>query len=173
MCGNGRPTTSRPIRDLKSIRIANTPSPGSAPTKRCAAGPGRRSRGCSAIPGGTSTRRIAATFGRDSAPAEVHTGNRTTADRWAGLLGELGNEVGVQQDWNGEECDLLIALHARRSWPSVQRFREAHPRSPLILALTGTDVYGDLEKDSEAKRSLELATRVVVLQDLAAEALPQ
>ena len=107
------------------------------------------------------------------APAKVHTGNRTTADRWAGLLGELGNEVGVQQDWNGEECDLLIALHARRSLPAVQRFREAHPRSPLILALTGTDVYGDLEKDSEAKRSLELATRVVVLQDLAAEALPQ
>src|SRR2546430_7445081 len=54
------------------------------------------------------------------------------------------------------------------------------PRSTLFpyttlfrSALTGTDVYGDLEKDSEAKRSLELATRVVVLQDLAAEALPQ
>ena len=107
------------------------------------------------------------------APARVHTGNRTTADRWARLLGELGNDVGVHQDWNGEECDLLIALHARRSFPSVQRFRQAHPRTPLILALTGTDVYGDLEKDAEAKRSLELATRIVVLQDLAVAALPQ
>ena len=107
------------------------------------------------------------------APAEVHTGNRTTADRWARLLGELGNEVGVQRDWNGEECDLLIALHARRSFPSIERFREAHPRIPLILALTGTDVYGDLEKGAEAKRSLEFATRIVVLQELAAEALPE
>ena len=107
------------------------------------------------------------------APPQIHTGNRTTADRWARLLRELGHEVGVQQDWNGEECDLLIALHARRSFPSIHGFREAHPRTPLILALTGTDVYGDLEKSAEAKRSLELATRIVVLQDLAVAALPQ
>ena len=107
------------------------------------------------------------------APAEVHTGNRTTADRWARLLGELGNEVAVQPDWNGEACDLLIALHARRSFPSVRRFREAHPRLPLIVALTGTDLYGDLEKDPEIRRALELATRMVVLQDLAVAALPQ
>lgn len=106
------------------------------------------------------------------APAQVHTGNRTTADRWARLLGELGNEVGVHQAWNGEECDLLIALHARRGFPSIERFRLAHPQTPLILALTGTDVYGDLEKDAEAKRSLELATRIVVLQELALRALP-
>ena len=107
------------------------------------------------------------------APAEVHTGNRTTADRWARLLGELGNEVGIQRDWNGEECDLLIALHARRSFPSIERFREAHPRIPLILALTGTDVYGDLQKAADAKLSLEFATRIVVLQELAIEALPE
>ena len=107
------------------------------------------------------------------APAEVHTGNRTTADRWARLLRELGNEVGVRRDWSGEACDLLIALHARRSFPSIERFREAHPRAPLILALTGTDVYGDLEKGAEAKRALQFATRIVVLQELAVEALPE
>jgi putative glycosyltransferase (TIGR04348 family) len=107
------------------------------------------------------------------APAEVHTGNRTTADRWARLLRELGNEVGVRREWSGAACDLLIALHARRSFPSIERFREAHPRTPLILALTGTDVYGDLETDEEAKRSLEFATRIVVLQELAVAALPE
>ena len=107
------------------------------------------------------------------APLEVHTGNRTTADRWARLLRELGNEVGVGRDWSGEACDLLIALHARRSFPAIERFRETHPRIPLILALTGTDVYGDLEKGAEAKRSLEFATRIVVLQELAVEALPE
>jgi putative glycosyltransferase (TIGR04348 family) len=107
------------------------------------------------------------------APPQIHTGNRTTADRWARLLRELRNEVNIQRDWNGEQCDLLIALHARRSFPAIQRFREKHRRAPLILALTGTDVYGDLEKDVEAKRSVELASRIVVLQELAVEALPE
>jgi putative glycosyltransferase (TIGR04348 family) len=107
------------------------------------------------------------------APAQIHTGNRTTADRWARLLRELGNEVNVQQDWNGEQCDLLIALHARRSFPAIRRFREKHRRAPLILALTGTDLYGDLETDAEARRSLDLATRIVVLQELAVAAVPE
>ncbi|HET7150104.1 MAG TPA: selenoneine biosynthesis selenosugar synthase SenB [Candidatus Acidoferrum sp.] len=107
------------------------------------------------------------------APAQVHTGNRTTADRWARLLRELGHEVAVQQDWNGELCDLLIALHARRSFPAIQRFREQRPRAPLILALTGTDVYRDLEKGAEARRSVDMATKIVVLQELALEAIPE
>jgi putative glycosyltransferase (TIGR04348 family) len=68
---------------------------------------------------------------------------------------------------------LLIALHARRSFASIQRFRDSHPRIPVILALTGTDLYGDLEKGAEAERSLEFATRIVVLQELAVEALPE
>jgi putative glycosyltransferase (TIGR04348 family) len=107
------------------------------------------------------------------ASTQVHTGNRTTADRWARLLRELGNEVNVQLDWNGEQCDLLIALHARRSFPAMRRFREKYGRAPLILALTGTDVYGDLEKGAEAMRSLDLATRIVVLQELAVGAVPE
>lgn len=107
------------------------------------------------------------------APAQIHTGNRTTADRWARLLRELGNEVNVQRDWNGEQCDLLIALHARHSFTAMQRFREKHRRAPLILALTGTDIYDDLVKDAEATRSLDLATRIVVLQELAVGAVPE
>jgi len=107
------------------------------------------------------------------APAQVHTGNRTTADRWAGLLGELGNQVAVQKNWDGEECDLLIALHARRSFPSIQRFRQEHPLSPLIVALTGTDLYGDLASSEEAMRSLELASRIVVLHQLGVEVVPE
>jgi putative glycosyltransferase (TIGR04348 family) len=107
------------------------------------------------------------------APAQIHTGNRTTADRWARLLRELGNEVNVQRDWNGEQRDLLIALHARRSFPAMQRFREKHPRAPLILVLTGTDIYSDLGKGAEAMRSLDLATRIVVLQELAVGAVPE
>ena len=107
------------------------------------------------------------------APAQFHTGNRTTADRWARLLSQLGHQVNVQNSWDGEECDLLIALHARRSFPAIQRFRQKHPIAPLVVALTGTDVYGDLESSAEAICSLELASRIVVLQTLAAEAVPE
>ena len=107
------------------------------------------------------------------APAQVHTGNRTTADRWARLLSELGNQVSVQKSWDGEECDLLIALHARRSFPAIQRFRQKHPLAPLVVALTGTDLYGKLENSAEAMCSLEFASRVVVLQGLGVEAVPE
>ena len=107
------------------------------------------------------------------APAQLHTGNRTTADRWARLLSQLGHQVNVQKSWDGEECDLLIALHARRSFPAIQRFRQEHPIAPLVVALTGTDLYGDLESSAEAICSLELASRIVVLQALAAEAVPE
>ncbi len=107
------------------------------------------------------------------APAQIHTGNRTTADRWAQLLSELGHEVKVGRDWNGEECDLLVALHARRSFPAIQRFRRERPLAPLIVALTGTDLYGDVANSAEARCSLELASRIVVLQPLAAEVVPE
>jgi putative glycosyltransferase (TIGR04348 family) len=107
------------------------------------------------------------------APAQVHTGNRTTADRWAGLLSELGNQVSVQKSWDGEECDLLIALHARRSFPAIQRFRQTHPLAPLVVALTGTDLYGDLDSSAEALCSLGFASRIVVLQQLGVDAVPE
>jgi putative glycosyltransferase (TIGR04348 family) len=84
----------------------------------------------------------------------------------------LGYEVGVAQEWKGEPCDVLVALHARRSFPSIERYRRAHANAPLIVALTGTDVYADLETDRETKTALELASRLVVLQPLAVEALP-
>ena len=107
------------------------------------------------------------------APTQAHTGNRTTADRWARLLSELGNHVSLRKEWNGDECDLLIALHARRSFSSIQRFRHERPFAPLIVALTGTDLYSDLENSREAICSLDLASRVVVLQALGVEAVPE
>src|SRR5205807_4629699 len=63
--------------------------------------------------------------------------------------------------------ELLIALHARRSHASIVQFRETHPARPIILALTGTDVYHDIHQNPQARRSLELADRIVVLQPYA------
>ncbi len=100
------------------------------------------------------------------AAASSRYGNRNTAVRWAQLLRELGHEVGVQQHWNGRSADLLLALHARRSHDSIAHFAERYPERPLILALTGTDLYRDIHDDANAQESLELATRMVVLQDM-------
>jgi len=106
------------------------------------------------------------------AAAGSRTGNRHTAWRWAAMLRALGHRVALGTEWDGRACDLLIALHARRSHDSIARFRAAHLHAPLVVALTGTDLYRDLPASPEARRSLELADRLVVLQDEAPRALP-
>ena len=95
----------------------------------------------------------------------AHSGNRNTAVRWAALLRELGHRVRVQTGWDGRPADAMIALHARRSHDSIARYAAHFPQRPLVVMLTGTDLYGDIRVNAAAKRSLELATRLVVLQN--------
>ena len=68
---------------------------------------------------------------------------------------------------------MLVALHARKSHGSIARFRRRHPQAPLVVALTGTDLYQDLRTSATARRSLALATRLVVLQPRGRAALPR
>jgi putative glycosyltransferase (TIGR04348 family) len=67
----------------------------------------------------------------------------------------------------------MIALHARRSFASVDQFRRRHPERPLIVALTGTDLYGDIRTDPSAKQSMELASCLVLLQPMGLAELPE
>jgi putative glycosyltransferase (TIGR04348 family) len=60
-----------------------------------------------------------------------------------------------------------------RSADSIRRFHEIHPTKPLIVVLTGTDVYRDIHQNKEAQQSLEFATRLVTLQNLALQELPK
>ena len=99
------------------------------------------------------------------AAARSRNGNRNTAARWARLIRDLGHRVSVEQAWGGAPADLMIALHARRSHDSIARYAARYPDRPLVVVLTGTDLYRDLAIDAHAKRSLALATRLVVLQD--------
>jgi len=75
------------------------------------------------------------------APAGSRAGNRATAERWAGLLEREGHHVNVVTAYQGEPCDLFIALHAWRSHEAVKNFRTKYPDTPAIVALTGTDIY--------------------------------
>ena len=93
------------------------------------------------------------------------SGNRTTADRWARFLRQLGHAVLVEEVWSGEISGLMVALHTRRSHPSIKRYATVHPGHPLVVVLTGTDLYRDIRFDEDAQDSLRLATRVVVLQE--------
>jgi putative glycosyltransferase (TIGR04348 family) len=97
----------------------------------------------------------------------VGGGNRVTALRWAKRLRELGVHVRVAAAWTGEPCDVLVALHASKSHASIARHARERPDAPRIVALTGTDVYGELDRES-----LALATRLVVLQPRAIDRLP-
>ncbi len=99
-------------------------------------------------------------------------GNRVTAERWARILRALGHRVRVLSAWDQKPADLLVALHARKSAASVRRFHERLPGRPIVLALTGTDIYGTLATSAQARRSLALATRLVVLQPLATKQVP-
>ncbi|HEX2728633.1 MAG TPA: selenoneine biosynthesis selenosugar synthase SenB [Rubrobacteraceae bacterium] len=99
------------------------------------------------------------------AGAESRYGNRRTAERWASFLHDLGHEVVVDEVWDGEAADGMIALHARRSHHSIARFAAAYPERALLVALTGTDLYRDIRCDADAQKSLELATRLILLQE--------
>ena len=106
------------------------------------------------------------------APPHSRNGNRITAVRWAGILKKLGHRITVHQRYDGTSCDLLIALHARRSYESIHHFRERDPNALLIVVLTGTDLYRDIRTNRKAQRSLRLATRLIVLQKQGLEELP-
>ena len=94
----------------------------------------------------------------------LRTGNHHTAQRWAGFLRKSGHRVAIEEEWGGAAVDALIALHAKKSAASVERFHHECPDRPLIVALTGTDLYRDIEASAEARRSLQIATRLVELQ---------
>jgi len=96
------------------------------------------------------------------------SGNRTTALRWARIFRRLGHSARVATEYDGAPAELMVALHAWRSAGAVRRFRELHPDRPLVVALSGTDLYEYIDRDpGRTLRTLESADRLVALQDLA------
>ncbi|CAN5242276.1 hypothetical protein BH11PSE11_BH11PSE11_17390 [soil metagenome] len=102
------------------------------------------------------------------ASAKANNGNWQTANRWAGFLREAYRVTICDES---QACsadsrpDAVVALHARRSATAIARLSARFRDLPLILILTGTDLYRDIRIDSNAQTSLRLATRIVILQE--------
>ncbi|MCQ9378594.1 selenoneine biosynthesis selenosugar synthase SenB [Methyloversatilis sp. XJ19-49] len=103
--------------------------------------------------------------------ADANNGNWRTARRWASMLRDRC-EVHLTGAWNDGDESVMIALHARRSAASAAAWRARHPERPLIVVLTGTDLYRDIATDASARHSLDIADRLVVLNALGPRSLP-
>jgi putative glycosyltransferase (TIGR04348 family) len=102
------------------------------------------------------------------------TGNKVAANRWARILRGLGHRVRVDAGYDGEPADLMVAVHAWRSAQPIERFKTAYPDRPLVLQLSGTDIYGTIKTDPvPTLRAMELADRLVALNDLAWKSVPR
>jgi|MEHZ01.5.fsa_nt_MEHZ011472635.1_25 putative glycosyltransferase (TIGR04348 family) len=114
---------------------------------------------------------------------QASSGNNITSLRWSSLLQRAGHEaVVVHMDEAAadmptaarnqlDNADVLIALHARRSRSAVSWWTARHPERPVIVAMTGTDLYVDLPHDISARASTESADALITLQRAAEERL--
>jgi putative glycosyltransferase (TIGR04348 family) len=94
--------------------------------------------------------------------------------RWARIFEALGHPVRISVEYDGQPTDLMVALHAWRSFASIRAFRERYPERPLIVALTGTDVYRFLASDpAETISSMEMADCLVCLHDRVIRDIPR
>jgi putative glycosyltransferase (TIGR04348 family) len=71
----------------------------------------------------------------------------------------------VLSEYTGEDCQLLVVLHAVKSAGSVERFARDHPGRPVVVAITGTDIYADSGGLETARRTAWSADRVVFLRE--------
>jgi len=98
--------------------------------------------------------------------AAANNGNWRTAARWSKHLAKRYRVIVQAADAPlPRTAEVLVALHARRSHAAVERWR-AEARGPLIVTLTGTDLYRDVpRRDADTLASLDSADRLIVLQD--------
>jgi putative glycosyltransferase (TIGR04348 family) len=109
----------------------------------------------------------------------ANNGNWRTAARWQRLLSPhyrvivQAADAAIAGRPRDDAC-ALIALHARRSHVAISAWRDRYADRPLVVAMTGTDLYRDLPAgDADTLRSVVLADRLIVLQGDAPRHLPE
>src|SRR5687767_1791907 len=106
------------------------------------------------------------------APPGSRAGNRISALRYARLWRGLGHRTRILTRWDGAPCDVLVVLNGHRGALSVLRARKQRPDLPIVVVLTGTDVYEHLAGGRRLARALEAADRIVGLQSDSVRILP-
>ncbi len=105
---------------------------------------------------------------------DANNGNWQTARRWQQhLAGAFSTRIVTK--WPDAQADrdaVMVALHARRSADAIAAWSSAHPGRGLVVVLTGTDLYRDIQTVAAAQRSLSLAQALVVLQERGPQTLP-
>ena len=101
-----------------------------------------------------------------------HSGNRTTAVRWAGLLRQLGHHVTIATKWQNAPSDVLITVHAVKSAEAVLAANADQPGIRIITLLAGTDIYPTFAPGKETRAALSRADALLVLQPRAMDLLP-
>lgn len=108
------------------------------------------------------------------AGTQSRAGNRATAVRWARFLRQLGHRVAISVNYDGEPADLMLALHAWRSADAIRQFNSRYPGRPIIVALTGTDIYKFQFSDpGQTLGSMALADVLVALHDRVGDDIPE
>ncbi len=94
------------------------------------------------------------------------SGNRVTAVRWSRILRRLGHRVRISTEFDGQRADLMVAIHAWRSARAAREFKAKFPTAPLVVLLSGTDIYRYQSEDpSPTLATMELADWLVGLHD--------
>ena len=107
--------------------------------------------------------------------ADANNGNWRTARRWQQLLTphyRVKIVDGIETTQIITKPDVIIALHARRSYQAIVAAKKNFPAVPLIVVLTGTDLYRDIVDSVDAQHSLVLADALIVLQEDAIQYVP-
>ena len=102
----------------------------------------------------------------------VVTGNYVTAKRYAYHLKNLGHRVftcnGFEEKVNVDEVRCAFVLHAEKGFHVVKEL--VAKNIPVVLVLTGTDLYKDIISTKNSKRgnclsSIQLASAIIVLHE--------
>ena len=100
------------------------------------------------------------------------SGNRITANRWAAILEQLGHQVRVADEYDGENLDFAICLHVFKTAEIVARLKQEQPTTRVAVAITGTDMYGNEETKLAVSEKLSTVDNVICLNPSTHAELP-
>lgn len=106
-------------------------------------------------------------------PLDSPKGNSVSAKRIQTLLKNAGHHATAIHDDKTPNAEVLIALHATKTWKTSSYFKEHHPAARLIIYLTGTDLYRDLPAENpDCIKAMDLADQLVISQDSSLHSIP-